>query len=131
MINDGVIENSRKMGEYFRKQAHEIIEKNHPETVNEIRGLGLIDGIQLNKPSGQPVVDLCFKDSNVLINNTNGNVLRFVPPLIVNEEEIDIVIKAVDEAMTKLGNYLGYYLAFLACEAGGTGSLPVPCRKYT
>ena len=94
---------SRKMGEYFRKQAHEIIEKNHPETVNEIRGLGLIDGIQLNKPSGQPVVDLCFKDSNVLINNTNGNVLRFVPPLIVNEEEIDIVIKAVDEAMTKLG----------------------------
>ena len=103
MINDGVIENSRKMGEYFRKQAHEIIEKNHPETVNEIRGLGLIDGIQLNKPSGQPVVDLCFKDSNVLINNTNGNVLRFVPPLIVNEEEIDIVIKAVDEAMTKLG----------------------------
>ena len=79
------------------------IEKTHPETVNEIRGLGLIDGIQLNKPSGQPVVDLCFKDSNVLINNTNGNVLRFVPPLIVNEEEIDIVIKAVDEAMTKLG----------------------------
>ena len=59
--------------------------------------------IQLNKPSGQPVVDLCFKDSNVLINNANGNVLRFVPPLIVNEEEIDIVIKAVDEAMTKLG----------------------------
>ena len=78
-------------------------EKNHPDAVNEIRGLGLIDGIQLNKPSGQPVVDLCFKDSNVLINNTNGNVLRFVPPLIVNEEEIDIVIKAVDEAMTKLG----------------------------
>ena len=48
-------------------------------------------------------LDLCFKDSNVLINNTNGYVLRFVPPLIVNEEEIDIVIKAVDEAMTKLG----------------------------
>ena len=103
MINDGVIENSRKMGEYFRKQAHEIIEKNHPETVNEIRGLGLIDGIQLNHPTGQPVVDLCFKDSNVLINNTNGNVLRFVPPLIVTEKEIDIVIKAVDDAMTKLG----------------------------
>ena len=103
MINDGVIENSRKMGEYFRKQAHEIIEKNHPKAVNEIRGLGMINGIQLNHPSGQPVVDLCFQDNKVLINNTNGNVLRFVPPLIVNEEEIDIVIKAVDEAMTKLG----------------------------
>ena len=103
MINDGVIENARVMGENYRDQQLKVIEKNHPKAVNEIRGLGLIDGIQLNKPSGQPVVDLCFKDSNVLINNTNGNVLRFVPPLIVNEEEIDIVIKAVDEAMTKLG----------------------------
>jgi len=90
-------------GEYFRDQMHKVIEKNHPDAVNEIRGLGLIDGIQLNHPSGQPVVDLCFKDSNVLINNTNGNVLRFVPPLIVTEKEIDIVIKAVDDAMTKLG----------------------------
>ena len=103
MINEGVIENARVMGEYFRDQMHKVIEKNHPDAVNEIRGLGLIDGIQLNKPSGQPVVDLCFKDANVLINNTNGNVLRFVPPLITGKEEIDLCIKAVDDAMTKLG----------------------------
>ena len=64
---------------------------------------GMINGIQLNHPSGQPVVDLCFKDANVLINNTNGNVLRFVPPLITGKEEIDLCIKAVDDAMTKLG----------------------------
>ena len=37
------------------------------------------------------------------INNTNGNVLRFVPPLITGKEEIDLCIKAVDDAMTKLG----------------------------
>ena len=43
------------------------------------------------------------QDQKYIKLNTNGNVLRFVPPLIVNEEEIDIVIKAVDEAMTKLG----------------------------
>ena len=91
------------MGEYFREQMHAVIEKNHPKAVKEIRGLGMINGIELNQPSGQPVVDLCYKDSNVLINNTAGNVLRFVPPLIVGKEEIDIVIKAVDEAMTKLG----------------------------
>jgi acetylornithine/succinyldiaminopimelate/putrescine aminotransferase len=39
----------------------------------------------------------------VLINNTNGNVLRFIPPLVTTEEEVDIVIDAVDKAMTKLG----------------------------
>ena len=103
MINEGVIENARVMGEYFRDQMHKVIEKNHPKAVNEIRGLGMINGIQLNHPSGQPVVDLCFKDANVLINNTNGNVLRFVPPLITGKEEIDLCIKAVDDAMTKLG----------------------------
>ena len=103
MLNEGVLDNCMKVGEYFRKRAHEVIEKNHPDAVDEIRGLGLINGIQLKKENGQPVVDLCFKDSNVLINNTNGNVLRFIPPLIVNEEEVDIVIDAVDKAMTKLG----------------------------
>ena len=103
MLNEGVLENCEKMGEYFRRRAHEVIEKNHPHAVAEIRGLGLINGIQLTRESGQPVVDLCFKDSKVLINNTNGNVLRFIPPLIINEEEVDIVIKAVDDAMTKLG----------------------------
>ena len=91
------------MGEYFRDQMHKVIEKNHPKAVNEIRGLGMINGIQLNHPSGQPVVDLCFQDNKVLINNTNGNVLRFVPPLITGKEEIDLCIKAVDDAMTKLG----------------------------
>ncbi len=103
MINEGVIENARVMGEYFRDQMHKVIEKNHPKAVNEIRGLGMINGIQLNHPSGQPVVDLCFQDNKVLINNTNGNVLRFVPPLITGKEEIDLCIKAVNEAMTKLG----------------------------
>ena len=103
MINEGVIENARVMGEYFRDQMHKVIEKNHPKAVKEIRGLGMINGIELNQPSGQPVVDLCYKDANVLINNTNGNVLRFVPPLITGKEEIDLCIKAVDDAMTKLG----------------------------
>ena len=39
----------------------------------------------------------------MLINCTAGNVLRFIPPLIVTEEEVDIVVKAIDEAMTELG----------------------------
>ena len=103
MLNEGVLDNCFEMGEYFRKRAHEVIEKNHPGVVDEIRGLGLINGIQLKKESGQPVVDLCYQDNKVLINNTNGNVLRFIPPLIVNKEEIDTVIAAVDAAMTKLG----------------------------
>lgn len=103
MINGGVIDHCAEMGEYFRGQLHEVLEKRHPHTVKEIRGMGLIIGMELNQPSGQPLVDRCLQDSKVLINNTAGNVLRFVPPLVVNTEEIDIVIQAMDRAMTKLG----------------------------
>ena len=103
LINDGLLEHCTEMGEYFRKQMRDVIAARHPDAVKEVRGMGMINGIELTQPSGQPVVDLCFKDSNVLINNTAGNVLRFIPPLIVTEKEIDIVVKAVDDAMTKLG----------------------------
>lgn len=103
MLNDGVVENCAKIGEYFRQRAHEVIEKNHPGAVKEIRGMGLINGIELTKESGAPVVDICFKENKVLFNNTAGNVLRFMPPLITTKEETDIVIGAVDKAMTKLG----------------------------
>ena len=103
MLHEGVLDNCAKVGAYFRQRAHEVVEKNHPDAVKEIRGLGLINGIQLTKESGKPVVDLCFEDNKVLINCTAGNVLRFIPPLVTTEEEVDIVINAVDAAMTKLG----------------------------
>ena len=38
-----------------------------------------------------------------MINCTAGNVLRFIPPLIASEEEVDIVVAAIDKAMTELG----------------------------
>ena len=71
MLNDGVIENCAKIGEYFRQRAHEVIEKNHTGAVKEIRGMGLINGIELTKESGAPVVDICFKENKVLFNNTS------------------------------------------------------------
>ena len=101
MINGGVIDHCREMGEYFRQELRKIAEK-YPNTVKEVRGLGLIDGMELKLETGAPIVDKCY-EKKVLINNTAGNVLRFVPPLIVGKEEIDIVCKAIDESMAELG----------------------------
>ena len=39
----------------------------------------------------------------VIVIKYGGNVLRFIPPLIATEAEIDVVVKALDEAMTELG----------------------------
>lgn len=101
LINGGVIDHCAQMGEYFRAELRKMAEK-HPDAVKEVRGMGLIDGVELKLESGSAIVDKCF-ERKVLINCTAGNVLRFIPPLIVEKNEIDIVVKAVDEALTELG----------------------------
>ena len=101
MINGGVMENAVKVGEHFRKELNKLAEK-HPTCIKEVRGMGMINGAELHMENGSPIVEKCF-EKKVLINCTAGNVLRFIPPLIASEEEVDIVVKAIDEAMTELG----------------------------
>ena len=102
MINEGVMDHAVKVGEHFRAQLRKVAEK-HPDAVKEVRGLGMINGVELaDNEIGPKVVDKCF-EQNVLINCTAGNVLRFIPPLIASEAECDIVAAAVDKALTELG----------------------------
>ncbi len=61
----------------------------------EARGMGLLIGLELTKTGG-PVVESCAK-RGVLINCISGNVLRFAPPLIVTEKEIDILIDVLED----------------------------------
>lgn len=102
MINGGVMDNAAKVGEHFRAELRKLAEK-HPNLITEVRGLGMINGAELvNNEIGPQIVQKCF-EKKVLINCTAGNVLRFIPPLTASEEEVDIVVKALDEAMTELG----------------------------
>lgn len=101
LLNGGVMEHAAKVGEYFRAELRKLQEK-HPTCIKEVRGMGMINGAELFMENGSPIVDKCF-ERKVLINCTSGNVLRFIPPLIASEEEIDIVVKAIDESMTELG----------------------------
>ena len=63
----------------------------------------MINGVELtDNELGPQIVNKCF-DQDVLINCTAGNVLRFIPPLIATEAECDIVVAAIDKALTELG----------------------------
>ena len=102
MLNEGVMDNAVKVGEHFRAELRKMAEK-HPGAVKEVRGLGMINGVELTDLEvGPKIVDKCF-EQDVLINCTAGNVLRFIPPLIATEAECDIVVAAVDKALTELG----------------------------
>jgi len=98
ILEEGMLENCQKMGDYFISQLEEI-KKKFP-FVKEVRGKGLILGMEL-KIDGSFIVKEMLK-KKILINCTMGNVLRFLPPLIVTKEEIDRVIKTLEEVFQEL-----------------------------
>ena len=101
-LNEGVLDHAAKTGEHFRAQLGKMAEK-HPGIVKEVRGMGMINGVELtDNEVASKVVDKCF-EQGVLINCTAGSVLRFIPPLVASEAECDIVVEAIDKALTELG----------------------------
>ena len=86
-------------GEYFREGLRQLQARHN--FIKEIRGLGLIIGVELDR-DGVPMVDLC-REKGALINCTQGNILRFLPPLIVSREEIDRLLNILDEVLAQRG----------------------------
>lgn len=89
IIEDGVIDNCVAMGSYLRTKLEQLKDK-HPFIV-EVRGRGLLLGMELAIEGGEIVKTALNR--GLLINCTVGNVLRFVPPLIVTKSEIDQMIE--------------------------------------
>jgi acetylornithine/N-succinyldiaminopimelate aminotransferase len=96
ILEEGMLENCEKMGGYFFSQLEEI-KKKYP-FVKEVRGKGLILGMELKIDGGSIVKEMLRK--KILINCTMGNVLRFLPPLIVTKEEIDRVTKTLEQVFS-------------------------------
>ena len=100
ILEEGMLENCQKMGDYFLSKLEEI--RGEFPFVKEVRGKGLILGMEL-KIDGSSIVNEMLK-KKILINCTMGNVLRFLPPLIVTKEEIDRVIKTLEEVFNTINN---------------------------
>lgn len=95
ILSDNILERTRENGQYFMDKLREVAKEN-PE-IKEVRGLGLIIGVQLDKPS-RPVVDRMFQNK-VIANAAAGNVIRLVPPLVITKEEIDIVVETLVKSL--------------------------------
>jgi acetylornithine/N-succinyldiaminopimelate aminotransferase len=95
LLNDGWLEHCRDMGTYFRTRLEEL--KKRHACIKEVRGLGLIIGVELDRP-GAPVMEACVQ-RGFLINCAQEKVLRFVPPLVVTKKEIDQLLEALDSVL--------------------------------
>ncbi len=100
ILEEGMLDHCQRVGEYFLLRLEEI-KKKFP-FVQDVRGRGLILGMEL-KIEGAEIVKKMMK-KGFLINCTAGNVLRFLPPLIVTEEEVDRMIEALEEVFKKINN---------------------------
>lgn len=69
----------------------------HPDKVREVRGRGLMWGLALTVPHVEVVARAL--DEGLLVNAAGGNVLRMLPPLIVNIEELDLAIAILDRVL--------------------------------
>ena len=90
--------NAGKMGEYIVHAFKDKLEQ--VAGVDEIRGLGLMIGIELNsdylKQDCTELVKLALQQ-HLLINVTAGNVIRLLPPLIINQQQADTIVNTVSE----------------------------------
>lgn len=98
MLQDGILENCRKMSSYFIEKL-KALQNNHT-AIQEVRGKGLIIGMEMSL-EGSDIVNRCM-DRGLLINCTSGNVLRFVPPLIVTEADIDRAVETLDVVLREV-----------------------------
>ena len=92
-----LLKNVSGMGAYLLSELKKLKEK-HP-VIKEARGLGLICGIELEIPGKEIVSKMLRK--GFLINCTNDNVLRFLPPFIVAKKHIDSLIRALDGVLSE------------------------------
>ena len=90
-----IVEHVRKIAPYLTKRLDELVEET--DCVTERRGKGLIQGIVVTKPAGE-VINRAIEEG-LLIISAKGNVLRFVPPLIIEKEHIDEMIEKLKHAL--------------------------------
>ncbi len=98
MKNDGLMENAITVGTYLMEKLNELKEK-YPSLIKEVRGRGLMVGAEITRP-GREIVNECLQ-YGIIINCTAGNVLRFVPPLIITKQHVDELMPVLDKVLHK------------------------------
>lgn len=98
LVNDGWTEKARDMGDYFKNQLINLQQKH--SIIKDVSGLGLMLGLPLDR-EGAGIVSTCM-ERGFLINCVQERVLRFVPPLIIGKEEIDLLINCLDEIFKEI-----------------------------
>jgi 4-aminobutyrate aminotransferase len=105
VIEGGLVHNAEQVGGYLREKLTEL-QSTH-SVIKEVRGLGLMIGVEFAKPDAKrtpdpklrdQVMQTCFEQGLLLL-NCGESTLRFCPPLIVNREQVEAAVAIFDAAI--------------------------------
>jgi acetylornithine/N-succinyldiaminopimelate aminotransferase len=99
MLAPGFFEHAQKMSLLFKQKLASVVDR-YPGVLAEVRGQGMLIGLKAVVPSGDLVVAL--RDQKLLTVGAGDNVVRLLPPLIVNEAEIEEAVHRLERACTAL-----------------------------
>jgi len=97
ITEDGLIENSEKMGKLFREGLEKLKDKH--TMIREVRGKGLMIGVEMKFEVKDILMGLIKK--GVLMLYSGRNILRILPPLVISEEDVTKVLHALDSILTE------------------------------
>ncbi len=105
VLQEGLVENSAKMGSYIMEKMRGL-QKKYP-IIGDVRGLGLMIGTEFTKPDGSPagdtvksIISYCRDQKLLLLNcGTYHNVIRWIPPLVINKEQADEALAIFEKSL--------------------------------
>ncbi|MDY6790259.1 MAG: acetylornithine transaminase [Thermodesulfobacteriota bacterium] len=92
-----IVEHCQKAGVYFKERLFWLKERH--EVIVDVRGIGLLLGMKL-RTDGGTIVKQCM-ENGFLINCIQDKILRFVPPLIIENDDIDALVECLDRILDK------------------------------
>jgi 4-aminobutyrate aminotransferase len=107
LLEEGLIENARTVGEYLKGRLTELMSRHR--LIGDVRGLGLMVGLELVRDRAtqeaasterDEIVQICFQRGLLLL-GCGVSTLRFCPPLVVTREQCDVAVAILDEVLQK------------------------------
>jgi len=102
---EGLVENAQKMGKRLESGLKELQSK-HSDMIRDVRGLGCMIGVELNETvasgTSKALSQACFRNGMILLPASVFPTVRFIPPLTVNKEEVDMGLEIFEKSLIEV-----------------------------
>ncbi|MDL2289611.1 aspartate aminotransferase family protein [Clostridia bacterium OttesenSCG-928-F22] len=99
LLNNGIMANCVSTGNYFKERLEQLQQK-HSTKLKEVRGLGLLLGLELLPPLEAATINNELLQKGFVVGLAANNTLRFAPPLTISTQQVDSLLIAMDEVLT-------------------------------